>query len=221
MTTDQVEIRELARLNRPRGPHTTLAVMADTHLTETAHGTLKMLHRTKQRLLTAVMDLRQLEPDGVIIAGDLTNNGTETQHSLAAELLSTVPAPLMIIPGNHDVKPDDTGTPAERNITRVGDHDSYPVTAGLGDTTVLGLDSTIPGRVGGRLGPTTTLPAGESRAASPDIAAVHHPIAPPPPRFVASSTLTHTASNNPRQRPIRSPGLASILSSQLISTGRP
>jgi Predicted phosphohydrolases len=94
-----------------------------------------------------------------------------------------VPAPLMIIPGNHDVKPDDTGTPAERNITRVGDHDSYPVTAGLGDTTVLGLDSTIPRQVGGRLGPTTTLPAGESRAASPDIAAVHHPIAPPPPPF--------------------------------------
>lgn len=183
MTTDQVEPRELARLDRPRGPHTTLAVVADTHLTETAHGTLKMLHRTKQRLLTAVMDLRQLEPDGVIAAGDLTNDGTETQHSLAAELLSTVPAPLLVVPGNHDGRSDDTDTQTRGNAMGVGDHDGYPVTAGLGEATVLGLDSTIPGRIGGRLDPATALPVAESRAAGPDIAVVHHPIAPPPPPF--------------------------------------
>jgi Icc protein len=181
---DEVATRRLARLDRPAGPESRVAIVADPHLTETAHGTLKMFHRTKQRFRTAVGDTRRLEPDGVVVAGDLTENGTDAEYSLADRLLGGAPSPQVVVPGNHDVSPpeeDGSETPATL-AARYG-HDGYPVTARLGGVSVLGIDSTVPGRIRGCVDRERLQQTLSRCDETPGIAVLHHPIAPLPAAF--------------------------------------
>ncbi|HEY7002676.1 MAG TPA: metallophosphoesterase [Gaiellaceae bacterium] len=45
----------------------------------------------------------ELEPELVVVSGDLTHRNTAEQHERAAALLSSLGAPLLVIPGNHDI----------------------------------------------------------------------------------------------------------------------
>ncbi len=42
-------------------------------------------------------------PDVVVATGDLTHRGTEAQHAAAQTVLHTLGAPLLVVPGNHDI----------------------------------------------------------------------------------------------------------------------
>lgn len=60
------------------------------------------------RILTDVLDgLKQkidaIEPDMIIISGDLTQRATEREYQQASEFLNDLQAPYFIIPGNHDL----------------------------------------------------------------------------------------------------------------------
>jgi 3',5'-cyclic AMP phosphodiesterase CpdA len=44
-----------------------------------------------------------LEPELVVVSGDLTHRNTEAQHERAAALLRSLGPPLLVIPGNHDI----------------------------------------------------------------------------------------------------------------------
>jgi 3',5'-cyclic AMP phosphodiesterase CpdA len=46
--------------------------------------------------------IRELEPDLVVVAGDLTTTGYEWEYDEAAEWLATIDFPKIVIPGNHD-----------------------------------------------------------------------------------------------------------------------
>jgi 3',5'-cyclic AMP phosphodiesterase CpdA len=52
-------------------------------------------------------DLRTLVsgsgPELVVVSGDLTHRNTAAQHARAADLLRSLEAPLLVIPGNHDI----------------------------------------------------------------------------------------------------------------------
>jgi 3',5'-cyclic AMP phosphodiesterase CpdA len=47
--------------------------------------------------------VEEIEPQLVVASGDLTHRGTRTQHDGAAELLRGLGAPVLAVPGNHDV----------------------------------------------------------------------------------------------------------------------
>ena len=47
-------------------------------------------------------DIRRLEPDAVVVAGDLTTTGYEWEYEEAAAWLAGIEFPQIVIPGNHD-----------------------------------------------------------------------------------------------------------------------
>jgi Icc protein len=57
-----------------------------------------------ERLGTIIKECNELDPDLVVIAGDLTGAGYEWEYAEAADYLSRVEAPKVIVPGNHDAR---------------------------------------------------------------------------------------------------------------------
>lgn len=51
-----------------------------------------------------VLDINKMQPDIVIVAGDLTAAGYEEEYIEAAEILAQIEPPKVIIPGNHDAR---------------------------------------------------------------------------------------------------------------------
>jgi Icc protein len=170
----------LARFDQPRGSATTLAVVADPHLTPAKRGTFKVYHRTKQRLQMAIADAHRLAVDGVVVAGDLTRDGEREEFALAREVLSTAPDPTVAVPGNHDLT---GGSPSPRGFAQEYAGAQYPVTRDIDSTTVTLLDSTRPdGRVQseGGVSEETLAHLGSDSTTDPRIAVAHHPISPLP-----------------------------------------
>jgi len=171
----------LARFDRPRGSGTTLAVVADPHLTPTRHGTLKLYHRTVQRFRMAVADAHRLDVDGFVVAGDLTTDGTEAEAALAGELLGTAPEPAVAAPGNHDLTSAAEGEAAAFGRRYAGE--PYPVTRRIGGATVTLLDSTHPDghlQVGGGLADDALASLAADEVTTPRTAVLHHPVSPLP-----------------------------------------
>lgn len=177
---------ELGRFDRPRGPETTVAVLADPHLSGTAHGTIKMYHRSKQRLETALDDAAARGADLTVLAGDVTKDGERAEYELATELLRSGPDPMISVPGNHDVAYDgDRGPIPDGNAFAAWrGRSAFPRTHSVGDIELLALDSTRTDgttKIGGALTTEsrkwlTDLP----ESSVPRIAACHHPIGPVP-----------------------------------------
>jgi 3',5'-cyclic AMP phosphodiesterase CpdA len=65
------------------------------------------LHAGTQEEPEVEGDLRTLVaesgPELVVASGDLTHRNTRAQHARAADLLRSLDAPLLVIPGNHDI----------------------------------------------------------------------------------------------------------------------
>lgn len=173
----------LARFDRPQGSGTTIAVIADPHLTPTARGSLKVYHRTKQRFQMAVADAHRLDVDGVVVAGDLTKDGTTSEFALADELLATAPEPTHVLPGNHDVTGNGPVSSGAEFATRYG-YEQYPAVSESRGLSLVTLDSTLDGpgaQPDGRLAMETIEQLGDRLDGSvPQIGVVHHPVAPIP-----------------------------------------
>jgi Icc protein len=55
-----------------------------------------------ERALRAVRDLKT-QPDAIVISGDLTDNGLESEYAVLAEMLDRIiKVPVYVVPGNHD-----------------------------------------------------------------------------------------------------------------------
>ncbi len=80
-----------------------IAQISDTHIRDHL-GMFGELVDTSETLKKAVRLLNSLEPqpDVVLVTGDLTDDGTKEQYSLLLEMLSSLNAPLLPLPGNHD-----------------------------------------------------------------------------------------------------------------------
>ena len=72
---------------------TRIVLLADLHFGSVPAGLAEML-RAK---------LADLIPDAIIIAGDLTLRSRRSEFTAAQAWLQNLPAPLMLLPGNHDL----------------------------------------------------------------------------------------------------------------------
>lgn len=76
-------------------------------LTGMVNLSLKRGHTHKRQIAEALIDdLRERSVDHVIVTGDLTNLGLETEFSAAREVLSRLSMPatnVTVVPGNHDL----------------------------------------------------------------------------------------------------------------------
>jgi 3',5'-cyclic-AMP phosphodiesterase len=98
-------------------------------------------------------------PDAVIVTGDLANTPTEAEYERVRRLLEPLPMPVHVLPGNHD----------DRAL--MGGETQY-VTE-VGHLRLVVCDSTIPGRIEGRL--DLDWLAEQIAPEQPTIVAMHHP----------------------------------------------
>jgi 3',5'-cyclic AMP phosphodiesterase CpdA len=113
-------------------------------------------------------------PDAVLVTGDLSEHGAAAEYATVHEMMSAIPAPLHVIPGNHD---DRAALRAQFGLPGSG---AEPIryTAELGPLRLVALDTTIPGRAGGALDADQLawLDAELAGAPSrPTLLALHHP----------------------------------------------
>jgi 3',5'-cyclic AMP phosphodiesterase CpdA len=99
-----------------------------------------------QHLERAIAEVNEMEPDVVVISGDLTSNGFKDEYALARDYLNRVECEAMVvIPGNHD----------SRNVGYVhfedlfGDRNSV---LRVGNATIVAADSSEPDLDNGQIG---------------------------------------------------------------------
>jgi hypothetical protein len=134
----------LARFARPRAETpTSLAVFADPHVSTVKAGTWKVYHRTEERLRAAVTDANDRGVDGAVVAGDLTEDGRPADFDRVAEVLADLRAPVVAVPGNHDVPKtfDDHETPPVGEFADRFAPAEFPFRQEIGGVDVLGLNS--------------------------------------------------------------------------------
>jgi 3',5'-cyclic AMP phosphodiesterase CpdA len=134
-----------------------------------------------------VTDLEETAPDLVVISGDLTQRARRAQFSAARAFLGRVPAPTLILPGNHDIPLYDVLRRALRPLGRYRRYvtdDLAPLWAD-DEIAVLGVNTARPqvwkeGRVSREqveaiVARFAGLPAHLFR-----VVVTHHPFVPPP-----------------------------------------
>ena len=94
----------------------------------------------------AIVETNELEPDVVVISGDLTSHGFKDEYTLAREYLDKVECEhMVVIPGNHD----------SRNVGYVHFEDLFGERNSVlrrGGVTIVAVDSTEPDLDNGQIG---------------------------------------------------------------------
>jgi len=130
-------------------------------------------------LRTCVRSILNLprHPDVVVATGDLTDCGLEEEFRLLNEILSPLPMPVFLLPGNHDRREEMVKALPQHTYLSLDDGflhytiDDYPV-------KLIALDSVVPGYGHGELCPARLawLQARlEERKADPVMVMLHHP----------------------------------------------
>lgn len=103
-------------------------------------------HFVSNLLNRAIVEINEMEPDAVLISGDLTNNGFRQQYFAVKAYLSNIECEKkVVIPGNHD----------SRNVGYVHFEDCFGARNSvlrLPGITIVALDSSQPDLNEGRLG---------------------------------------------------------------------
>ncbi|HEX5983102.1 MAG TPA: phosphodiesterase [Solirubrobacterales bacterium] len=96
------------------------------------------------RLEAVIEAVRSLpnRPDGVIVSGDLTDDGTEEHYRIARELLDRLELPLHVLPGNHD---DRALLREAFDLPGAGD-EPIDYAVDVGELRLIALDSNVPGQ---------------------------------------------------------------------------
>lgn len=135
----------LQRRLTPRGNPVRIAQLTDSHLDEAPGGDL--LGMDTDASLSHVLDLidNRSPPDLVLATGDLANHGSLKAYRRFESALSRITAPAFWLAGNHDYPGAmqdvfNEGRPPPRRLL-------------IGNWQIILLDSTVPGQVGGTLGP--------------------------------------------------------------------
>ena len=155
-----------------------IAQISDTHLRASGrplHGQIDT-----ERALDACIDhLRRLDPapDAVLATGDLADGGLPEDYARLRNAFDRLPMPVYVIPGNHDHR--------EALRDAFADKGYLPLTGEFLHYTVedyplrlIGLDTVLPGEVGGAICPARLAWLGERLAEQPERATLvfmHHP----------------------------------------------
>jgi 3',5'-cyclic AMP phosphodiesterase CpdA len=113
-------------------------------------------------------------PDAVLVTGDLTEHSDDAEYDQVRDLLASLDAPLLLLPGNHD------DPAALRRHFAVPGEDAGPVqyAADLGPLRLVVIDTTVPGEDPGALDDERLSWLDAELAAAqdvPTILAMHHP----------------------------------------------
>ncbi len=160
-----------------------LIQISDAHLT--GSGTLFAGVRPRDNLVAGLSYLADsgVEPDAIILTGDLADAGEEACYEDLADVLATASfaadAEVIFVPGNHDQRP------AFRKYLLNQAPNGEPVNQihwrrGL---RIISLDSSVPGHVAGHLSDHTLSflrDALREPAADGTVVALHHPPIPSP-----------------------------------------
>jgi Icc protein len=104
----------------------------------------------KELLHTAIEEINAAEPDLVVIAGDLTDDGYPDQYPLAEQELAAIAAPQVVrVPGNHDAR--NVGYLLYEDTFGPRDSQRRFESAGL-DVALVGVDSSKPDIDEGEIG---------------------------------------------------------------------
>jgi len=135
----------LARLAAPTAEtETTLAVVADPHVSTRAEGTSKLFEHTEQHLRNAVADIRARDVDAACSVGDLTKDGEPWNYDAVAEILDPLEVPFYAVPGNHDVpkeRDEHETPPVSEFAAEYAPGGDYPFRTTVGDVDLVGLNT--------------------------------------------------------------------------------
>lgn len=142
--------------------------------------------RTDEHVVDELLaDLERHRPDLIIVSGDLTQRARSAQFAEARAFLDRLPAPALVVPGNHDLAPlyrpfSRLFRPRARFLRHLPGHEDPPVRVD-DELAVLGLDSTRALRwKEGRLRRRHLAHVSDVLAAVPDqvcrVVFMHHPM---------------------------------------------
>jgi 3',5'-cyclic-AMP phosphodiesterase len=150
-----------------------LAQISDLHIGAPLRAGRENSSVQLQRALAAIAPFR---PDAILATGDLANDEKPEEYAELAQLLATPPAPVFLLPGNHDKPallrqyfPAHEYLPAALPSSYV--IDQFPV-------RIVMIDQTAPGQVGGSFTDAHASWLEATLASKPDaptIVALHHP----------------------------------------------
>ncbi|MEP6797372.1 MAG: metallophosphoesterase [Lapillicoccus sp.] len=119
-------------------------------------------------------------PDVLVVSGDVADHGLEGEYAVAHDLLALWTGPLVLCPGNHDVRE----AFASGLLGRPGTGTTGPLDTetDIGRVCFLALDSLVPAPMGeridhGELSPESLVWLDDRLAASirPTVVVIHHP----------------------------------------------
>ena len=144
------------------------------HLTDTHFGNRPEVAERNRRVIEAV---RRLQPDVVIVTGDVADHGTAEEYAEAREALGVLLGPVLWCPGNHDVR-----EAFAEAIFGAPTAEPLDVVFEVGGFRFLMLDSLVPARDGRRVDhgelsePTLSWLEDELEASAlPSFVCLHHP----------------------------------------------
>ncbi len=117
---------------------TIIAHISDLHISDDAFD--------EAVFMQAVTEINNLQPDMIILSGDVTNNGYYRQYQQAIKYLDMFDAPLFAVPGNHDVR-----NLGHQSFEELIGESSWKLTK-EDDFMVIGLDSSSPDEDRGHVG---------------------------------------------------------------------
>ena len=117
---------------------TVIAHISDLHVSSTAFD--------EAVFMQAVTEINNLQPDMIILSGDVTNNGYYRQYQQAIKYLDMFDAPLFAVPGNHDAR-----NLGHQSFEELIGESSWKLTK-EDDFMVIGLDSSSPDEDRGHVG---------------------------------------------------------------------
>lgn len=151
--------------------------LSDIHILRAPAQGIAMLAGNAARLERTIRFIKKHDPlpDVAVISGDLSHEGDAQDYRYCRSLLSALPCPYLVVPGNHD----------DRNFVR----QAFPLEGLQADGAfyqfeddrfplrILGLDTLEPGKVGGELCAARLDWIGEALARSqkPTLVVMHHP----------------------------------------------
>lgn len=135
----------LANLTRPTAEtQTTLAVIADPHLSTRETGSSKLFEYTGPHLRAAVEDVQHRDVDAVLSVGDLTKDGEPWNFDACDDIVADLDVPFYAVPGNHDV-PKDGDEHETISVSEFADRytpeGSLPFAVEIGDVPIVGVNS--------------------------------------------------------------------------------
>ncbi|WP_237442167.1 MULTISPECIES: metallophosphoesterase [unclassified Saccharibacter] len=94
-----------------------------------------------KRLLKSIQSVKTLS--NILVSGDITNFGTYEEYLSSRSWLQRLPAPPIVVPGNHDIMVPIT---PEKSLAlwKEWSGESYPFVRLIGHVAIIGLNSALP-----------------------------------------------------------------------------